>query len=345
VGWVSSPDGIANPGLGFANELRRGRLGVEGTMPGGFGYTFEIDFADNNVEITDAFLNYRASPELVLTAGQHNNFQSLEELTSSRFSSFIERAAFTDAFAFERRIGLSGTLATGPVTAQLGLFHDNFLDIDTGDGMVGVDGRLVFAPRIGGAQLHFGGSAHWRDNGAATATRYRQRPLLHASNARFLGTPSLAVGRERHFGLEAALIRGPFHLAGEAHWFTADIAAGPDPVFFGFYAEAGWFLTGETRGYREARWDRTRVRRPLEQGGAGAVQLNLRYDRLDLDSGGVRGGTQDALQGSLIWTPTDNVRLMLNYGRLYYQGAAIPAAGGDRSYRVDVVAARAQIHF
>ena len=35
---------------------------------------------------------------LVLTVGQHNNFQSLEELTSSRFSSFIERAAFTDAF-------------------------------------------------------------------------------------------------------------------------------------------------------------------------------------------------------------------------------------------------------
>src|SRR5688500_14858047 len=54
VGWVSSPAGISNPGLGFANELRRARLGVEGTIPGGLGYVFELDLADNNVETTDA---------------------------------------------------------------------------------------------------------------------------------------------------------------------------------------------------------------------------------------------------------------------------------------------------
>ena len=50
VGYVSSPRGISDPGLGFSNELRRARLGVEGTMPGGLGYKFEVDFADNEVE-------------------------------------------------------------------------------------------------------------------------------------------------------------------------------------------------------------------------------------------------------------------------------------------------------
>src|SRR5688572_8566180 len=113
AGWVSSPRGIDNDSLGFATELRRARLGVEGTIPGGFGYVFELDFADNNVEITDAILTYRASDEIGLTIGQHNGFQSLEELTSSRFSSFIERAAFTDAFNFERRVGLSGSWTHG----------------------------------------------------------------------------------------------------------------------------------------------------------------------------------------------------------------------------------------
>jgi phosphate-selective porin OprO/OprP len=345
VGHLSRPAGIAVPGLGTQAELRRARLGIEGTMPGGFGFLFEIDAAGDVIEIQDATLSYRASPQLALTAGQHNGFQSLEELTSDRFTSFVERAAFTDAFGFERRIGLSGTWVAGPVTAQLGVFHDNFLDLDAGDGMIGVDGRLVFAPRIGDVQLHLGGSAHWRDNGAAMPTRYRQRPLLHATEIRFIETPPLPVGREWRLGLEAALIRGPFHLAGEAHWLTAGTAAAGDPGFFGFYAEAGWFLTGETRGYRDGRWDRTRVRRPVGEGGLGAVQLVLRYDRLDLDSGALRGGTQDGLQASLIWLPTDHTRLMLNYGRLSYDGAAIPAAGGDRSYRVDVVAARAQIDF
>ena len=175
---VSSPDGISNPGLGFSNELRRARLGVEGTMPGGFGYTFELDFADNNVEITDAILTYRASPEFQLTVGQHNNFQSLEELTSSRFSSFIERAAFTDAFNFERRVGLSGTFTRGDLMVQAGLFTDNITDLRSdANNAAGVDARIVYAPELGDTRLHLGVSAHWRDTGdvGGIGTRYRDR--------------------------------------------------------------------------------------------------------------------------------------------------------------------------
>jgi phosphate-selective porin OprO and OprP len=344
-GHIARPDGVTVAGLGSVEELRRARIGIEGTMPGGFSYVFEIDVAPDVVEIVDANIRYKASDRITLTAGQHNNFQSLDELTSSLFNSFIERAAFTDAFNFERRVGLSAAYVDGPVTAQLGAFHENFLQIDETDSAVSLDGRLVYAPRMGTAQLHFGGSAHWRDNGdLAGTTRYRQRPLLHATEIRFVGTPALAVTQETHFGLEAAMIRGPLHVTGEAHWLKAGTAAGgPSPTLFGGYAEIGWFLTGETRGYRGARWDRTRVRRSIEEGGFGALQVNLRYDHLDLDSGAVRGGTQNGFQAGLIWIPTDHVRFMLNYARLSYDGAIVPAAGGDRSYGVDVVGARAQL--
>ena len=351
--YVSSPRGITDPGLGFSNELRRGRLGVEGTIPGGFGYTFEIDFADNGVEITDAFLNYRAGESVVLTAGQHNNFQSLEELTSSRFSSFIERAAFTDAFNFERRVGVSGVLTSGDFVAQAGVFTDNIEDLgEDSDNAVSADARLVYAPEIGdGTQLHLGASAHWRDNGdlaAILATRYRQRPLVHSTDVRFIATPSLPVESELNYGLEAALIHGPFHAAAEAHWLNADLVGpGADRDFFGGYAEVGYFLTGESRGYRGGRFDRTTVRRPVggEEGGIGAFQLNLRYDYLDLNSGPVRGGTQNGIMVGLTWIPMDYVRFLLNYGHLIYDDAAIPAQGGDRDYSVDVVGARAQIDF
>jgi phosphate-selective porin OprO/OprP len=352
VGYVSSPDGIANPGLGFGNEVRRARLGVEGTIPGGFGYVFELDFADNNVEITDAILTYRASEQIGLTVGQHNNFQSLDELTSSRFSSFIERAAFTDAFNFERRLGVSGTLASGDFIAQAGLFSDNVTDLRSdANNAVSADARLVFAPKLGEhTQLHLGASAHWRETGdvAGIGTRYRQRPLLHTTDVRFLATPSLDVDSEASYGVEAALIHGPFHATGEAHWLNADTAVpGVSPTLFGGYAEIGYFLTGESRGYRNGRWDRTSVRRPVggEEGGIGAIQVNLRYDHLDLVSDGIRGGTQNGLQASLIWIPQDYVRFMLNYGHLIYDDAALPAAGGDRDYSVDVIGARAQIDF
>ena len=353
VGSVSSPNGISDPGLGFGNEVRRARLGVEGSIPGGFGYVFELDFADNNVEIVDALLTYRASENSTFTIGQHNNFQSLEELTSSRFTSFIERAAFTDAFNFERRVGLSATFSSGDLIAQAGLFTDNIADLDTDENdSVGVDGRIVFAPEVGNTRLHLGASAHWRDHGdlaaARATTRYRQRPLVHFTDVRFIATPALPVGQETSYGVEAAIIRGPLHAAAEAHWLNADLTtAAANPNFFGGYAEIGYFLTGETRGYRNGRFDRTSVRRPVggDEGGFGAVQANLRYDFLDLNSSAVTGGTQKGLQASLIWIPTDYVRLLLNYGRMHYEDAVLPAAGGDRDYSVDVIGARAQIDF
>ena len=359
VGHVGSPDGVTDRGLGFGSEVRRARLGAEGTIPGGFGYKLEIDFAGNEVEITDAFLSYKASKSLGLTLGQHNNFQSMEELTSSRFLSFMERAAFTDAFNFERRVGLSATWSSGDLLAQGGVFTDNIEDLADAQDAVGLgdennavsaDGRIVYAPKIGGTQLHLGASAHWRDNGdtaaSGPATRYRQRPFVHTSNSRFLATPGLRVGQETNYGFEAALLRGPFHAVAEAHWLNADtLTPGLSPTFFGGYAEIGWFITGESRGYKGGRWDRTKVRRPVGDGGIGAFQINLRYDHLDLNDGGIAGGRQRGYEASLVWIAQNHVRFLLNYGHLRFDDAAIAATGGDRDYGIDVFGARAQVDF
>ena len=44
VGYVSNPDdSIVTRNLGFNTRARRIRLGAEGTIPGGFGYKFEMD--------------------------------------------------------------------------------------------------------------------------------------------------------------------------------------------------------------------------------------------------------------------------------------------------------------
>jgi phosphate-selective porin OprO/OprP len=358
-GHVGAPPGVRDRGLSFGNEVRRARIGVEGSIPGGFGYKMEVDFADNEVEITDAFIGYRASKALSLTLGQHNNFQSLEEQTSSRFLSFMERAAFTDAFGFERRVGLSATWTSGDLIAQAGVFTANIEDLSDAQDAVGfgdeneavsLDGRLVYAPRFGATQFHLAGSAHSRDAGdtAATgpATRYRQRPFVHTTDTRFVATPGLRVERETDYGLEAAVIAGPLHATGEVHWLEADtLTPGLSPTLFGGYAEIGYFLTGETRGYKGGRWDRAIVRRAVGKGGIGAFQFNLRYDHLDLNSDGLVGGRQQGYQASLIWTPQNHVRFHLNYGRLRFDDAAIAAAGGDRDYSINVLGARAEVDF
>jgi len=342
AGNIDVPDSTGRPD-GFGSELRRARLGLEGSIPGGFGYKFELDFAGNEVEVTDAILTYAASG-FQLTAGQHNPFQSLEELTSSRFSSFIERAAFTDAFLFERRVGVSGQYSAGHVLLQGGVFSDN---TDALPGQTwSADGRAVYLPRLGETQLHLGGSLHYADTDSM-AVRYRQRPLVHFTSERFVDTGTVDADSEFGAGIEAALVRGRFHAAGEAFWQAVDRpGAFDDPTFFGGYAEVGLFLTPEdTRGYKTGTFDRVKPSHPVGEGGLGAFQLNLRYDYLDLADAGVIGGIQNGYYASLIWTPTDYTRLLLNYGRLQYDQAVHATAAGDRSYGVDVVAMRAQVDF
>jgi phosphate-selective porin OprO/OprP len=170
--------------------------------------------------------------------------------------------------------------------------------------------------------------------------------MVHTTDTRFLATPELGVTTETSYGLEAAAIHGPFHAAGEVHWLDADtIDDGASPTFFGGYAEVGYYLTGETRGYKGGKFDRTKVRNPVGKGGFGAFQVNLRYDYLDLNDDGIIGGKQQGYEAALIWIPQDYVRFMLNYGRMSYDDAAIPAAGGDRDYGIDVFGARAQVDF
>ncbi len=349
AGHLSRPNGIGAAGLGSSDELRRARLGMEGDLPGGLDWVIEADFAEGVVEITDANIGYEAADGIDLKIGQQNNFQSLEELTSSRFTAFMERAAFTDAFNFGRRVGVSATFAKSGWIVQAGLFTDNIHDLDDASDGTSADARIVHSVETGRSRLHLGGSLHRRQDKdapeAGISTRYRQRPFLHSTDVRFLATPALGVESETSFGLEAAWIRGPFHAAAEAHWLKPQVDDGSDPTFFGGYAEIGWFLTGEKRGYRNGRFDRTRVIRPVEGGGAGAFQVNLRFDHLDLVSSGIRGGRQNGWQASLIWIPTDHVRFLINYARLQYEDAAIAAADGRRDYRVDAIGARAQIDF
>ena len=346
-GTVNAPDSIVDAGLGFANEARRIRLGASGSIPGGFGYKLEADFAGNDVELTDAHFTYEDGG-LTMTLGQHNNFQGLEELSSSNDTSFIERAGYTDAFGFERRVGISAQYGVKDLLFQAGLFTANIDELNNDeDNSIGFDLRAVAMPKFGETQTHFGASYHYRDLGdSISSRRYRQRPAVHFTDTRFVDTGNIGSAEsETSYGLEAALISGRFHAAAEGHWLKLNRSGAlADPTFFGGSVEAGLFLTDDTRGYKEGVFKGVKVSNPVGQGGLGAWQINARYDRLDLVDAGFVGGTQDAYQASLIWTPVDYVRFLLSYAKLDYSNAAILAAGsGD--YSVDSLAGRFQLSF
>lgn len=354
VNHVSAPSGLDDRGLGFSSEFRRIRLGGEGELGSGFGYKLEVEFSDNDVGLVDTFLTYRTGGWL-LTLGNQNQFQSLDELTGDTTGSFMERAAFTDAFNFERRLGLSAQYQKGPFLGQFGIFTDDVEALSNqSDGPEGgdennsfsTDGRVVYAPRLGSTQLHFGVSAHWRKLGRLSdaPVRYRQRPFVHSANSRLIGTAALAVREELSYGVEMAAISGRWHTAAEMHWLRPDRLDGPTPNFRGGYAEIGYFLTADSRAYGNGFFGNTKPRSPLGKGGIGALQVNLRYDHLDLNSRDIRGGIQNGYLASLIWTPIQYLRFNLNYGYLDYQGA-VPLIDGRTDYGVQIFGSRFELDF
>ncbi|MGL5837287.1 MAG: OprO/OprP family phosphate-selective porin, partial [Sphingorhabdus sp.] len=400
-GWSFKPRGrihfdvgnIAIPGeyaasrnLGFNSRFRRVRLGAEGTMPGGFGYKVEVDFANANTSFGDAYLSY--SPEnapITLRLGNFDTLSGLEQPSSSNYVTYLERAAFNDAFLNSRRLGaaLAWRSTDKALLAEAGLFVAHSIDSSfDNNGWIGA-GRLVYAPKALGGQLHFGLNYQHRNfasnaggvasNGVNTPStnqlaRYRARPNTQLTDVRFVDTGSFAAKGDRIIGAEIAGVFNSLYFAGEAQWLKADayragdlatgldaftggnIAVVPtsDPEYFGAYGEVGYFITGETRGYRqgEGAWSRTKVLNPVNKGGLGAFQIATRLDHIDLDDSALkngltnnfttgatslaainsrlgRGGKQTSYLLGLNWYPIDYIRFMLNYGRVEIDGGPI----------------------
>lgn len=341
-----APLDAGNEHLGVSTEARRLYFGFEGSMPGGFGYRIEADLANSSVSLTDAYLTYKASKELSVTLGQHKPFWGLEEMTSDLYTSMMERASFAGAFGFERRLGVSATYSTDSFLVQGGVFSDDLaeLNADTVKNW-SIDGRVVVMPKIGDGTLHLGVSAHLRDlAGAGANARYRARPFLHTTDVRLVDTGSFVVTGERILGAEFAYISGRFHATAEGQMMTVSRPGFADPTFRGAYAEVGYLLTDDTTAYKGGAYERIKPRNPVGKGGLGALQVNARYDWIDLTDAGRNGGRQQTAGLSLIWIPIDYVRFIANYGHIWVRGAAQRVAG-DPNYAADALGMRAQFDF
>ena len=306
-----------------ATEVRAARIGVEGKAWRDFEYILEVDFEDDDVDITDAFVEYggEAIDPFFVRAGQFKTPNSLEEQTSSRFTTFMERAAFTDAFGLDRRIGLGSGAGGDDWSVAAGLFGQNTGDVAEDEGYAAA-ARGTYAVRLGENRfVHLGGSARYRDldnDADGDAVAYQQRPFFNVTDNLSADTGDIVDAEDDTLvGGEAALVLGSFSLQAEAAhtWLSRD---GGDDVdgLWGGYLSASYFLTGETRAYRgeEGRFDRVKVRSPLQDGGVGAWEIAARLDYLDLngDDLGVDAGEQLSYIAGLNWYANNHVRLMLN---------------------------------
>lgn len=301
-------------------EFRRARLFFAGTVYERVELKAEYDFAGGDAAFKDAYVGLVMDWGRIRFGHFHEPF-SLEELTSSKYITFVERSLPVEAFSPSRQSGIGVLGATDTFTWGAGAFYsaDDFGDSVSEDD-TDLTARLVYRP-LGVADdlVHLGLSATHQERGGTM--RFRSRPEAHLA-PRLVDTGSFAGDGADIVDLELAAIFGPFWAAGE--WMQADVDAAGDPTFDGFYVAAGWFLTGERRAYKAATgsFDRVKPRASWDgDGGAGAWEVALRYSRLDLTDAGIVGGELEDVTVALNWYLNPVTRLMLDLVHADREGA------------------------
>jgi phosphate-selective porin OprO and OprP len=388
---IDQDERITGEGDISAVELRRARLGVEGVLFYDWKYKFEVDFAADEVAVKDAYVAYAGWWQSVemseIRVGNYYVYTSMEQVTSSRFITFMERAAFIDAFLpsgeADRQIGAGVLLGdehwsfqSGVYGASVGANNDipGQEDFDNDKMTVSVRGTLAPINReVNGVHqvLHFGGSYRHRDAGklrdcgavecfddageleASALYQYRARGAdLHLAD-RFVDTPQI-FGEDDMFILEAAFVWGPFSMQGEYAQLEPDVLpsiANVSPTYNGWYVDASWYLTGETRNYKSetGEFDRTKVKNPVFGGGGwGAWQIAGRYDVIDLSDkaavipGCSECGEQETWLIGLNWLLTDYTALKLNVTQSKIKGGT-GAFNKNDDAEITGVGVRAQV--
>jgi len=367
VSQVASPTGAPDARIDLV-RVRQAFLGLDAKFNDRLAFRFEGGASNNDAFIWDeAALEYKASPNLVLSVG-NLKAAGLENLTSTKAISFLERGPFGDLVTDPFTSSVRARFNAGAVVATLAVQGDTFnnlgLDFD-GTAAPGARDRRAATARIAGSlpagdggRLHLGGWVRTRDFGDVAPRSYAARPGTSVGKSGdWLGSGALSEG-DSTAALEAAWMSGPFWVQVEAARLRADrsprAAAGSDPVITAGYVFAGWNAAGEARGYDTPRALVTapKIRSPLSKGGLGSLDLLIRYDFADLtdvrDSAvtpvGVvaarRAGDYRGVTLGAVWRPEPDYRIVLNLAE-----ARVDHAPPQADVKIRLFQIRAQYEF
>ncbi|MFP3980338.1 MAG: OprO/OprP family phosphate-selective porin [Desulfobacterales bacterium] len=332
-------------------EFRRARLFASGSFENNVFFKAQYDFS-GGTSFKDMYIGMKKVPALGnIKIGHFKEPFSLEEQTSSKYMTFMERA-LPNVFSPGRNTGIMAYDAAleKRMSWAIGAFYDagaygeGFNDYTDINVTARVTGAPVYADD-GKKAAHLGLSytRQFRDEDE-TSVRYRARPEAHITGVRLADTESFNIDDADIMSLEAAMVMGPFSAQGEYMQSFVGSDAENDPDFSGYYVYGSYFLTGESRNYKPGSGSFGRVKPnrdfSFHKPGAGAWELGVRYSSLDLNDEAIAGGELNDLTLGVNWHLNPNVRTMINY---VYADLENRAGVADDS--ANIVQARFQVDF
>jgi phosphate-selective porin OprO/OprP len=341
----------------------RGRqvfLGVEGKLNNYIAYKVEGGWVNGGTPAWDDVVIEVKPNDMTSVMFGNIKAAGLENLTSTRFTTFMDRGPFGDfgvdsylVSAVAKVNGANWTL-TGAVQGD----SLNSADVTAGEERLGFTGRASYAPILTDAtKLHLAASYRVRDHGDESGFSYQSRPNTNFGS-RYISTGAIG-DKDRTLAVEGAFVHNNFSMQGEYARISVDrlsggASAGGDPDLDVGYVFASFWPTGEMRNYdaTKGEFGRPKILNPITAGGFGGVEIALRYDWADLtdayssaSTAASRALSQDAGEYKA-WTlgvnyyPTSYVRFQANYTKGENDN---PVVGRDVD--VDVFQMRAQLDF
>ncbi|QDT93638.1 Porin O precursor [Gimesia algae] len=300
-------------------DFRRARLAATGDAWENVGYMLEMDFAfPGRPSFMDVWLEVReAIGNNTVRIGQYRQPFGMDALTSVKELTFLERA-LPFAFTPFRQVGAM-TFGHSENEQMTWAFSGFRFPTDTYGGNVGDSGGYGLATRLtkllidngdGDGLFHIGGGFSF-GNPANNLLRYRNQPEIFVSETGgaalvpigvptnvppFVDTGLIPTQKFNLFSGELAFAVGSFYTQSEIIYSVVQQRNGQNNSFSGAYAQAGYFLTGESRAYNRKAGVFGRVV-PLDpynrNGGCGAWEIAGRWSYIDLNNKSIQGGATD----------------------------------------------------
>ncbi|HUY91406.1 MAG TPA: porin [Pirellulales bacterium] len=334
-------------------DFRRARLIMLGSAAENLNYLMEMDFAQaGHPTFRDVWAEVDDLPILgTVRAGYFKAPFSLDELTSARQLTFLERSPVTNAFAPFRRMGVAAfnhneaATATWAGSVSRTLTDTYGGDIGSSGGFAGT-GRLTVLPYYdepsgGRYYLHLGVSYEIAYPGNNTFS-FRTIPGVFIGSQQtggatgnsgvtlpgplngvpfFVDTGKITTQDFSLYGAEAAGSWGSLNI--QAEWMATTVNQIHNPAVFmqGAYIQGSYFLTGEHRPYIRPSGTIGSIK-PIENffilgrgrgSGWGAWEVAQRVSWLDLDDKNIKGGRMIDYTAGLNWHLHAHVKLQFNY--------------------------------